>query len=570
MSLTGPLCIPYPAVECHGIVGNGSTAALVAADGTIDWLCTPDFDGTVIFGALLDVARGGLWRVGPRRLATGSQTYGDAVPHLVTRWSSGADNLVLTDALLPGPVLVRRLHCDRGSIRCCSIFRPAVDFSDRPPAGGASWHVWASDAAIEQGCGEFTLSAGETVWLTCAIGCAPIRDTAAAAARLDEDATLWRRNAPPRARGIPSIARSAMALQLLRYQPSGAMAAAPTTSLPERIGGGWNVDYRLSWVRDTSLAMTALARLGSIEPAARYLEWLTTCGSIHDAPLQTVYTINGGREPVQRERDDVEGYRRSCPVRTGNHAYKQRQLDIFGYLADCALTLLDEGGEITAPVWDLLCRCADFVASRWDTPDRGIWEAPVAQRHTSTRVMCWVALDRTIATATRLRRPVAHSWGAAADRIRAAVLADCWNDERGAFTQAVGSDALDASTLLIPLYGLLPVDDPRVTATVERIVDELTIDGFVYRFDPQRTPGMDGTLGEFEAAFVPCTLWLASVYRLLGDERQSLAILDGVESVAGSTLLLGEAIDPRTRTFAGNFPLGFSHAERIRTAFGRG
>jgi GH15 family glucan-1,4-alpha-glucosidase len=349
------------------------------------------------------------------------------------------------------------------------------------------------------------------------------------------------------------------------------LVAAATTSIPERIGGAWNVDYRLSWVRDTSLAKAALARLGDCGPGERYVEWVATLDTGDaDAPLQTLYDIHGGRRPVRRERFDLEGYRGSKPVRFGNHAFRQRQLDIFGYLADCVLALLDAGGACRPDVWTLLRRCAEIVAHPRREPDHSRWELPAVRHYTSSRVMCWVALDRIERIGHRLHQPVDPAWRDAASAIRGEILDRGWNRALGGFTQTLGGDTLDASALLIPIYELLPAGDPRVAGTVDWLIGELTIDGLLFRLNPLTMPELGGLpLGEFEAAFVPCTLWLATVCRQLGRARTATTLLETLDAIAGPTGLLAEAVDPRTRTFAGNFPLGFSHAEYVRATLAR-
>jgi GH15 family glucan-1,4-alpha-glucosidase len=563
---------PYLPLEQHGVIGNGRTAALIAADGTIDWFCAPDFDATVVFGALLDVRRGGFWRVAPGMRRRGTQSYDEGDWLLSTRWSDASCELVVTDALMPGPVMIRRVECRRGEAACSSLMQLAADFSpvegseeERPPF---PLHIWSSHPQLASASGEARLRAGERVWLTLSPRAAAVADAHTCERMFARARDEARQRRPARAQGCAPLARSAAVLQLLQYQPTGAMVAAPTTSIPERIGGTWNVDYRLSWVRDTSLAMTALARLGDCAPAERYLRWLAPLGS-HDgkAPLQTLYDIHGGMEPVRRERYDLAGYRRSTPVRFGNHAFRQRQLDIFGYLADCALAVIDAGGVCPPEVWRLLERCAHFIACQWRQPDHSLWELPATRHYTSSRVMCWVALDRIGRIGERLDRAVDGRWRDTAAAIRREVLDAGWNRSLGAFTQTLGGDTLDASALLIPIYGLLPASDPRVAATVDRLCEELTIDGLLYRFDPLTMPELDDLpLGEFEAAFVPCTLWLAYVCRQLGRARDAAALVDALHAIAGPTGLLGEAVDPRTRTFAGNFPLGFSHAEYVRYA----
>ena len=563
--------VPYPPIETHAVLGNGHTAALVASDGTIDWFCAPDYDGTVVFGALLDVERGGYWRIGPEVRGFGSQRYDDDAPIVTTSWSMSGAEWTVTDALVPGPVLIRRVSCARGPALCVSTFQPRADFdtidADHTPPAPFPLRLWSSDPRLTDRSGRAPLSSGDVVWFALSPRSAVVDGVETVAALFEGAARHWRDRRPTGAGADPRLARSAMVLQLLQYEPSGAMVAAPTTSLPERIGGGWNVDYRLSWVRDTSIAVAMLARLGDTASASRYLEWLTTVDSATDAPLQTLYDVRGGTTPVRREQYDLAGYRGSKPVRFGNHAYKQRQLDIFGYLADAVLTLLDVGGGCSPDVFQLLRRCADYVAVCWDEPDRGIWELPASQQYISSRVMCWVALDRTITIASRLGESSSSSWTHAGEAIRRQVLERGWNRAGRAFTQTLASDRLDASALLMPIYGFLPADDERIIATVERISEELTIDGFVYRFDPAGIPGVHGPpFGEFEAAFVPCTLWLATVLRMLRRNDTASRLIAAIDRVAGPTQLLAEAIDARTRTFAGNFPLAFSHAEYIRAA----
>lgn len=568
--------VPYPAIERHGVIGDRRTAALVAADGTIDWLCLPDYDGRVMFGALLDAQRGGFWRVGPAVLWQGEQCYPTVAPVVHTRWSTAGYELELVDVMLdPGDrdessrddrIIVRWLSCSRGDVECVSVFSPSVDFTPHRSVPGA--HLWSSRADCAD-TGSMRLVAGDSVWIVLAFGNRRNWSVADAARQLAAVEAYWtdvvarfdRRVADAR------LLRSLVTIRLLEYSPAGSMVAAPTTSIPERIGGGWNADYRLTWVRDASLSIGTLAAAGDLVSARRFFDWLTPRDSTTRSPLQVVYDIHGGTTPRQGSRKDLDGYRGSTPVRLGNHAYRQHQHDKFGYLAECALIYLEHGGDWNDRIWDLLVRVGDYVAAHWDEPGNGIWELATRERYVSSRVMAWAALDRIVRIAERLGCTPAQlsTWRATRTAIHDHVMTAGWSDSLNAFTQSVETEALDASALLIPLVGFLPPSHPRVAATVTAIAERLTIDGCVYRFDPGKAPKFGlAPMGEHEGAFLPCTFWLATAFTLLGRSREAEQILSAVERVAGPLGLFAEAIDPRTRTFLGNTPLLFSHVEYIR------
>ena len=573
--------IPYPAIERHGVIGDRRTAALVASDGTLDWLCLPDYDGIVVFGALLDSIRGGLCRLGPAALWAGDQQYEPEAPILHTRWRTNDFDLELVDAMAQPHghadrherIVLRRLMCVRGPVECAALLAPAADFKpldgDAAVPGLGRLQVWSDRTEVRAG-GTFTLGAGDEAWMVIACGTAGEWTTPRAERLLDEVRSFWRRAAREldSTSPGPDVLRSALTIRLLEYDPCGSSVAAPTTSLPERTGGGWNADYRLTWVRDASLAMATLARLGDLESAARYLAWLTTVqGSGGNPPLQVLYTIRGEVGRKQHERRDVEGYRGSLPVRFGNHAYKQIQHDIFGYFADCVDVYLRHGGHWRDEVWQLLCRSADYVAAHWGEKGNGIWELDAREHYVSGQVMAWVALDRVRRIGERARQPMqkADAWAAAAAAIRDNVERNGWSDRRKSFTQTIGGQALDASALLIALTGFLPLDDPRVRSTIDAVATNLTIDGCVYRFDPAEIPHAGPSeLGEFECAFLPCTFWLATCFALLGRTNDAEDVLAAASRVAGPLGLYAEAIDPRNWTFAGNTPLLFSHVEHIR------
>ena len=592
-----PSFIPYPPIEQHGVIGDRRTAALVATDGTVDWLCWPDYDSTSLFGALLDAQRGGFWRFGPAVPVAGTQRYLDDSAALVTTWDVAEGTLELTDAMAsPGDdrpadaaeerAVLRRLRCTRGEVHCLLDLHPRADFAAPVPlaliAGGVALavgeralHLW-TDLPLELrdggALGTFRLGAGEECWALLSRQERAVPWTIARArTALDASVAYWRDwlgNLTYTGPRREQVRRSVMAVHLLGYAPAGSLVAAPTTSLPERVGGDRNYDYRYAWVRDASLSMAVLAMLGDTRAAKRYMDWLARLDSSTDSPLQVVYQIGGGTDLTQRERPELSGYRESRPVLIGNHAAAQRQLDSLGYLADCALIYLEEGGEWHPEHWELIRRAADYTAANWARPDSGIWELPGEQQHyVSSKVMSWVALERAVKIAEKTRHPHATApWRAAMAAIHAEVLARGWSERLGAFRQRYDADTLDAAALLIPVMDFLPADDPRVLGTVERIEATLAIDGFVHRFVAGETPGHeDLPVGAFEGAFLPCTFWLATAYAKAGQPDRAEALLARAEATAGALGLFAEEVDARSGAFRGNYPLLFAQVEYVRT-----
>jgi GH15 family glucan-1,4-alpha-glucosidase len=580
----------YPLISRLAVIGDRRTAAVIAADGAVQWLCLPNFDGTPIFGRLLDAGRGGYWRLGPASSREGCQKYIEETNVAVTQWNVDGGEIELTDAMLlpqgnrraeeqDHRALLRRLRCRGVSFDCVFELQPRDQFGAAPtlsPVGGGcelrvagrALGLWTSrtEPIEDPAHATFRLAAGEEFWAILATGKMPGTWSVEAAEKaLADTIRYWREwtgrydyRGPRR----QSILRAALATELLSFAPTGAVAAAATSSLPERIGGDRNYDYRYSWIRDASLAMATLSVLGDVESAERYLSWISKLGSSTEMPVQVLYRVDGGTNIKQRNRDDLAGYRGSRPVRFGNQAFRQRQLDCLGYLADCAVIYLTKGGRWAPEYWRLISRIADYTAKNWRKPSSGIWERDEQRHYVSSKVMSWTALKRALDFADlsggdgNLRQ-----WRAAMAEIHDDVMERGWSDELQSFRQHYDADTLDASTLLLPLVGFLAPDHPRVIATVQRIEQDLMVDGLVHRFRPERS---DLSMVEFEGAFLPCCFWLAAVYALMDRDQDADAMLRRTESLYGGSGLLSEEVDSRSKELLGNIPMIFSHAEYAR------
>lgn len=588
--------IPYPSINAHGVIGDRRTAALTASDGTIDWMCLPDYDGKSVFGALLDATCGGYWRLGPQLPASGRQTYIVHSAAVATSWADDSGELELTDVMLwpqenrrdsddGRRVVARRLRCTHGAVHCRMDLRPrldcataaqttAVDGGVQLQLGEHRLQLWTSCAVQMHEDGveaDFSLDHGEEMWAVLSWEEQPNQWSIEALREAFEQTQdywhTWQQRltyAGPRSQRIE---HSALIVHLLGYAPTGALVAAPTTSLPERIGGEHNYDYRYTWVRDASLSVAGLSLLGDKQTATRYLSWLASLKSNAETPLQVVYHINGSPQLEQHDRNDIQGYRGSLPVRIGNRAYNQTQLGSLGYLADCTLIHIEEGGEWQQEYWHMLLRIANFTAAHWRESDSGIWELPQHAQYTSSKVMSWVVLDRSVKLAARTGQhdEAIATWQRERDAIHADVMEHGWSERIHSFVQRYDAEALDGSLLLISVMGFLQPDHPRVCQTIERVVESLSINGLLYRFEPLDSPVEHAQpMGAFEGSFLPCTFWLATAYALAGQTDQADEVLTRAEALTQPIGLFAEEADARNGEFLGNYPLLFSQVEYIR------
>jgi alpha,alpha-trehalase len=573
-------------IEDHGLIGDGTTAALVGRDGAVTWLCVPRFDAPPLFASLLDADRGGHLTVAPAGCTASRQRYVPDTGVLITELEAPEGTIEVTDALTlqRGADLAEGVPCDRQElVRSIEVTRGRVRLRiTLAPRGGATaerrsggWQVhWPArpelDLQLEAwGDGELTgleteleLEAGQRLDLVLGWGGGSHRfHPVTPRETVDATVEAWRRwlrcfayDGPQE----PLVRRSAITLKLLDHLGNGAILAAPTSSLPETIGGERNWDYRYAWIRDAAFSVHALRRIGLTTEASSFLGWVLDAVEPEGRP-KVMYAIDGG-QPVPEELDDeLRGYLGSAPVRWGNAAADQHQHDVFGEILDCAYQWVRGGGELEEPLWEQLRGFVELAAEEWDSPDHGIWEVRTPGRtFTYSAALCHVALDRGAKLAEEHGLPGdAPRWRATAEEIREQILTRGWDDELESLTEQLDGGYLDASLLTLPLRRVLPVDHPRMVATVERVVDRLGVgDGLLYRYLPDRSP--DGLSGE-EGAFLLCSFWLVDNLAGQGRLEEAQALYDELCDRANPLGLLPEQLDPDTGRFLGNYPQAFSH-----------
>ena len=587
----------------YALLSDCHSAALVSRQGSLDWLCFPRFDKPSVFGRLLD-RDAGHWSVRSTEGARVTRRYLEQTVVLETsiRSTSGASRI--TDAMAldrsehghdlgagaPG-VVIRRIECLEGDMEFEMEYAPRPEYGLISPLlspvqggiaarGGADVLVLSCPFALELdgsvARARFTLAAGEAAAFALHHGSSwegpPTTWTQEhITQRLDGTIQGWRTwSAVHQAYEGPwsdLVYHSGRVLQALMYQPTGAIIAAPTTSLPEAIGGERNWDYRYAWVRDASFTLDALWVAACPDEAIKFFSWMTgTVASQIDsgAELQIMFGVGGEHDLSERTLPHLSGWRDSKPVRVGNGAWDQRQLDVYGELLGAAQRLSDQLREMDDATRRFLVQVADAAAARWRESDQGIWEIRGAPRDfLYSKLMCWVALDRAVELAPLLEaEDKVGQWEATRDEIRSAILQRGWSDEAKAFTQSFGSNDLDASNLMMPIVGFLPADDPKMLATINAIDERLTDDrGLVFRYLSE-----DGLEGE-EGTFVLCTFWLAQALAMSGEVVRATDAFERAVAFANDVGLLAEEVDARTGELLGNFPQAFSHIGLINAAW---
>jgi GH15 family glucan-1,4-alpha-glucosidase len=576
-------------IEDYALLGDCETAALVSLDGSIDWLCWPRFDSGACFAALLGTPDNGRWRVAPvDPRATSTRRYRRDTLILETTFVSSDGEVTVTDFMpLRGPMsdLVRIVRGKRGRVAMRSELVLRFNYGSSIPwvtrmDGGAVRAIAGPDMVIIRAnvplrgeglstVSEFTVGPDETACFVMTYGPShlpPPSGVDAQKALADTEAfwTAWASRCSYHGEWREPVMRSLITLKALTYRPTGGIVAAPTTSLPEQPGGPRNWDYRYCWLRDATLTLLALMDAGYIEEAQAWREWLLRAVAGHPADLQIMYGLGGERHLMEWEVPWLQGYEQSLPVRVGNAAYGQLQIDVFGEVLD-ALHHARRHGLTGSDGWNLQKALVGYLETVWDKPDRGIWEVRGPNQHfTHSKVMAWVALDRAIKTAEHftLDGPL-DRWRHLREHIHAEVCARGFNASVGSFVQAYGSSQLDASLLQIPLVGFLPPDDPRVVGTVAAIEQRLVADGLVYRYDSELT---DDGLPPGEGAFLACSFWLADNLALLGRHEDARWLFEQLLALRNDVGLLSEEYDPRARRMTGNFPQAFSHVALVDTA----
>jgi len=600
---------PFPPIDDYAFLSDCHTGALVAPDGSVDWLCVPSFDSASVFGTLLD-REAGNFRLAPFGInVPAARVYEAGTNTLVTTWRTADGWVEVRDALTMGTrqgedavtphtrppadddadhTLVRTVVCLAGRVEIELICEPVFDYGRT----SAEWTLVDDDrhAADATGAGvtvrlttdmplgieggrvraRHVISAGERLF--CALSWA--EDFAApttadqAGARIAATVRYWR-GWLDHARAIDHpwramLERSALAIKGLTYMPTGATVAALTTSLPETPGGERNWDYRYTWIRDTTFTLRALHLLQLDWEADEFMQFVADVEPTEDGSLQIMYGIDGRRDLTETTRDDLSGYAGARPVRIGNGAFDQRQNDVFGAVLDSILLHTRRSERLPRRLWPIVETQATCAQKVWQEPDQGIWEARGAPQHyVSSKLMCWVAMDRAANLAgIRGDKDLEASWRTTADEIQTDILKNGVND-KGVLKQHYATDSLDASVLLAAIFGFLPPDDDRLRATVLAIADELTEDGFVLRYRTEETD--DGLSGK-EGTFLICSFWLVSALAIIGEEQRARDLLERLIRISSPLGLYAEEFDTETGHHLGNFPQAFSHLAMIEAA----
>ena len=591
--------MPYKPIETYGMIGDMHSVALVGSDGSIDWCCLPHFDSPSVFAAILDDRKGGYFKIAATHGGHSRQIYLPETNVLVTRFLSDEGVGEVIDFMPVGRrsdgrcgQIVRIAHAVRGAVSFRVECFPACDYARAAhktvldPRGavfesqGAAYALLSPIALrLENGAAaaDFVLQPGEqSVFVfrraNAANDAGLLEPTIDGLEAQRSTAAFWRNwlnggKYPGRWREM--VERSALVLKMLTFEPTGAIIAAPTTSLPEEIGGARNWDYRYTWVRDAAFTIYAFLRLGYTEEAGSFMHWLEDRVREEDGPtgpLQVMYGIDGRRGLPETALDHLEGYRGSRPVRIGNAAAEQLQLDIYGELIDSVYLYDKYATQIPYDLWIKLRRMLNWVARHWEDADEGIWEVRGGRRQfVYSKLQCWVALDRGLRLSQKRGLPLDREWlRQERDRVYEWIMERGWNARRNSFVQHYGSDALDAGNLLMPLVRFVSPHDPRILATIDRTIEELTSDSLVYRYEIGKGAG-DGLTGG-EGTFSVCTFWLVEALCRAGRLEEARLIFEKMLTYANHLGLYAEEIGAGGQAL-GNFPQAFTHLGLISAAF---
>jgi GH15 family glucan-1,4-alpha-glucosidase len=579
-----------PVIEDYALLSDLQTAALVHRRGSIDWCCFPRFDSDASFAALLGHREHGRWLLAPETPSDSTRRYRNESLALETEWETHEGAIRVVDLMPPredAPKIVRIVEglAGRVTVRSEIVIRfghgrivPSLrrlDHAHVATAGPDAIVVrtpvasTAEDTAIVS---TFEVRVGERVpftlaWFPSHAACPPSIDADEA---LRETEAFWRHWSSRCSYVGPyrdAVLRSLVVLKGLTYRPTGGIVAAPTSSLPEWPGGERNWDYRYCWLRDASLTLLALIHAGYREEASEWRDWLVRAAAGDPDEIQIVYGVAGERRLPEWVAEWLPGFEDSRPVRVGNAAAEQEQLDVYGEVMDAMYQARRRDVGASLPAWELGRRVLGLLEQRWREPDEGIWEVRGQRRHfTHSKVMAWVAFDRGIKLCEEFGRegPLEH-WRAIREEIHAQVCCEAWNDELGSFTQSYGSSQLDASLLLLPLVGFLPPEDPRIRDTLHAIQRQLSWDGFLLRYHTEEAEPVDGLPGG-EGVFLPCSFWLVDALALDGRHDEATELFERLLSVRNDLGLLAEEYDPRTERLLGNFPQAFSHIALVNSA----
>ncbi len=579
-------------IEDYAVIGDTHTAALVGRDGSIDWLCLPRFDSEACFAKLLGDDSHGYWRIAPTAEVTKrSRRYRDSSLVLETELETADGTIRIVDCMPVReryPEVARLVECVKGQVEVRMELALRFGYGAVLPwvrhvdgmltavAGPDAVRLWSPVDTHGENfvtVAQFTMTEGSKVpfmlaWHPSNEPASRPTDCHFVVADTERWWQEWSQACTYKGSHEELVMRSLCTLKSLTYAPTGGIVAAATTSLPETLGGERNWDYRFCWLRDATFTLYSLMLAGYTEEAAAWRDWLLRAVAGDPADMQIMYGPAGERRLTEAELDWLPGYEGAKPVRIGNAAAGQYQLDVYGETMDALHQARVEGIGAEGEAWKLQLVLLEFLEKGWREPDDGIWEVRGPRRHfTHSKVMAWVAFDRAVRTAETfsLEGPV-ERWRAIRDEIHAEVCEKGFSKQKKAFTQYYGSDELDASVLMIPLVGFLAADDERMVSTVSAVEAELLHDGFVLRYRTKDDGTVDGLSGR-EGAFLPCSFWLADNYALAGRREEALALFDRLASLANDVGLLAEEYDPVAKRQVGNFPQAFSHVSLVNTAF---